>query len=89
MSSFRSTHLTVQKSGAGTGTVAGSGIDCGATCDVMLDEGTTATLTATPAAGSKFTGWGGACAGTGNCVVTVNAATSISATFTKSPPPGC
>jgi len=81
--------LTVQKSGAGTGTIAGNGINCGATCDVMLDEGTTATLTATPAAGSKFTGWGGACAGTGNCVVTVNAATGVSATFTKSPPPGC
>ena len=68
--------LTVQKLGTGTGTVAGNGIDCGATCDVTLDEGTAVTLTATPAAGSKFTGWGGACAGTGNCVVTVNAATS-------------
>jgi hypothetical protein len=81
--------LTVGKSGTGTGTVAGNGINCGATCDVKLDGGTTATLTATPAAGSKFTGWGGACTGTGSCVVTVNAATSISATFAKSPPPGC
>jgi hypothetical protein len=81
--------LSVQKSGAGDGTVAGSGIDCGVTCDATLDEGTAVTLTATPAAGSKFTGWGGACAGTGNCVVTVNAATVVSATFAKSLPPGC
>jgi hypothetical protein len=81
--------LTVGKLGTGTGTIAGNGISCGATCNVTLDGGTTATLTATPAAGSKFTGWGGACAGTGNCIVTVNAATAVSATFAKSPPPGC
>ena len=41
------------------------------------------TLTATPAAGSTFTGWsGGGCSGTGTCQVTMSAAESVTATFT-------
>ncbi len=32
--------LVVEKFGDGTGTVAGNGIDCGVTCDVLLDETT-------------------------------------------------
>jgi hypothetical protein len=81
--------LSVQKLGTGAGTVAGNGINCGATCAATLDEGTAVTLIATPAADSKFTGWGGACAGTGNCVVTVNTNTAVSATFGLKPPSGC
>ena len=81
---FRQYLLVVEKFGVGSGTVAGGGIDCGVTCDVLLDEDTTATLTATPAADSLFTGWGGACAGTGTCVVTVTADTGVSATFVPS-----
>lgn len=73
--------LSVGKTGAGT--VAGSGIDCGTTCVAMLNEGTTATLTATPAAGSLFSGWSGACTGSGDCIVVVNADTSVSAAFTQ------
>jgi len=38
-------------------------------------------LTATPASGSAFAGWSGACSGTGACSVTMNAATSVSAMF--------
>jgi hypothetical protein len=74
-------HLAVEKFGGGSGTVAGNGIDCGTTCDVTLDGGTPATLTATPAGGSVFTGWSGACAGTGDCVATVDADTTVGATF--------
>jgi hypothetical protein len=73
--------LVVETFGAGSGTVAGGGIDCGATCDVLLDAGTEVTLTATPAAGSVFTGWAGACTGTADCNVTLNADTGVSATF--------
>jgi len=41
------------------------------------------TLTATPDAGSDFTGWSGAgCSGTSDCVVTMDAAHSVTATFT-------
>src|SRR5207245_3663496 len=44
---------------------------------------TVVTLTATPAAGSTFSGWsGGGCSGTGTCTVTMSAATTVTATFT-------
>ena len=77
--------LTVSKTGTGTGSVSSSpaGITCGATCANTFDYGTSVTLTATPATGSTFTGWsGGGCSGTGTCVVSVTAATSVTAQFT-------
>lgn len=83
--------LTVSKSGSGSGTVSSSpaGIDCGSTCSAEFDGGTEVTLTATAAQGSEFAGWGGACAGTATCKVTVNEAKSVTATFnTGGPAPG-
>jgi beta-lactam-binding protein with PASTA domain len=49
------------------------------------------TLAASPASGSSFTGWTGACSGTGTCTVTMDAAKSVTATFdqTIQPPPAC
>ena len=45
------------------------------------------TLTASPSAGSSFTGWSeSGCPGTGSCVVTMSAAKSVTATFTQNPP---
>jgi hypothetical protein len=41
------------------------------------------TLAAASANGAKFTGWSGACTGTGSCVVTITAAKSVTAAFTK------
>ena len=75
--------LSVSKSGNGSGAVASSpsGINCGSTCSAAFSPGTQVTLTATPASGSKFTGWGGACSGTGACVVTMNADASVTAGF--------
>ena len=40
------------------------------------------TLTATPDISSVFTGWSGACSGTGSCVVTLTQARSVTAAFT-------
>jgi len=43
--------------------------------------GTSVSLTATPAAGYVFTGWQGACTGTGACEVTMNGPESVTAQF--------
>jgi len=78
--------LTVRIEGRGaTGTVSNSpaGIDkCGGQCSVSFTASSSVTLTATPATGSSFAGWsGGGCTGTGACVVTMNAAQSVTACF--------
>jgi hypothetical protein len=75
--------LTVVKSGNGHGTVtsAPAGVDCGGTCSVTFAYGTSVTLTPAPADDSTFTGWDGACTGTGACTVTVDAAKSVTAGF--------
>jgi hypothetical protein len=74
--------LTVNKTGTSTGTVTSepAGIDCGDTCTVSM--GGVVTLTATPRdAVTSFTGWGGACSGTGLCILSMDAAKSVTATF--------
>lgn len=75
--------LNAASSGTGSGTITGNGFACGASCSVLLDAGTPATLTATPAADSVFAGWGGDCAGTGGCSVTMDADAFVSALFDK------
>ncbi|HME45283.1 MAG TPA: C1 family peptidase [Syntrophorhabdales bacterium] len=79
--------LTVVKAGAAPGTVTSSpaGIGCGWTCAVNFAAGTQVTLTATPYVNVTFTGWSGACSGTGTCTVTMDAAKSATATFSVSP----
>ena len=70
------------KTGSGPGTVTGTSINCGATCGADYDDGTVVTLTAAASAGSRFTGWtGGACSGTGTCVVTMSQARNVGAGF--------
>src|SRR5262245_47031356 len=54
---------------------------------VTTSATTTLARTAVSAAASKFAGWSGACTGTGPCVVTMNAAKSVTATFTTTTPP--
>ncbi len=75
--------LSVTKTGNGSGTVTSSplGISCGATCAASFNYGTVVTLAAPPTFGSVFTGWGGACSGTGSCQVTMDAAKSVTANF--------
>jgi hypothetical protein len=79
--------LNVSKNGTGSGTVTSSpsGIDCGATCSHSYTSGTVVTLTASPASGSTFAGWSGACSGTGGCTVTMDQARSVTATFNVLP----
>jgi hypothetical protein len=76
--------VTVTPAGTGSGSVASAppGISCGATCSAPFADGTQVTLTATPVAGSVFSGWsGGTCSGTSPCTFTVSANTNVTATF--------
>jgi hypothetical protein len=76
--------LSVSRTGAGSGTVTSSpaGISCGTTCAAYFPIGSSVTLSAAPAAGSAFAGWGDACAGTSpSCRLQVSAPTSVSAAF--------
>ncbi|MFO7545575.1 MAG: InlB B-repeat-containing protein [Trueperaceae bacterium] len=77
--------LAVTKDGSGAGTVTStpSGIDCGGDCSEDYDYDTSVTLTAAPATGSSFAGWGGACSGSQTtCVVSMTANLSVTANFT-------
>ena len=75
--------VTVGKSGGGRGTVTSSpaGIRCGSSCSAGFAAGSSVTLTAKPAAGSTFSGWGGDCSATGKCTLTMNGSHSVTATF--------
>jgi len=75
--------LTATKAGTGSGTITATQINCGATCSASYDYGTVVTLTATPATGSTYTSWSGCDSVSGMaCTVTMNAAKSVTATFT-------
>ncbi len=77
-------------SSLGTVTSDPSGIDCGTMCAMFMPAGTSLSLTATPVAGTNaiFLGWGGACSGTERtCSLTVNEATSVSASWMQLQPP--
>ncbi len=80
--------LTVSKAGSGSGSVSSTpaGVSCGSSCSASFATGTSVTLTAAAASGSTFSGWSGACSGTGSCVVTMSAARDVTATFTTTPP---
>ncbi len=74
--------LTVTKSGGGDGTASsGDKINCGSECLAMYDPGANVMLTATPNKGTVFSGWSGQCSGTGDCIITLDADTNVTATF--------
>ena len=82
--------LNVAKTGSGNGVIASSpsGISCGATCGSSYDDAATVNLTATPNPGSTFTGWSGACSGSGNtCSLSMTDDLTASANFEPTPPP--
>jgi hypothetical protein len=94
--------LTLSKGeSTGYGTVKAAGLACEADCSstTVLYQGPTGVapknkpgktveLKATPAYGSSFTGFSGAgCSGTSPCLVTMEEAREVTATFTANRPP--
>jgi hypothetical protein len=73
--------LTVAVSGDGSVASQPAGINCGADCSEVYAANTQVTLTATPGANQSFAGWSGACSGASSCVITMNQASSVSASF--------
>jgi phospholipase C len=78
--------IVVTLAGTGSGTVTSNpaGINCGTTCSANFTPGASVQLTATPASGSTFAGWSGACSGTGLCHLTMSVtAQTVTATFNQ------
>ncbi|MDP1614650.1 MAG: LCCL domain-containing protein, partial [Methylococcales bacterium] len=81
--------LTVTTAGAGSGTVTPSTKTLtwvGSTGTASYTSGTIVTLTASFSAGSTFTGWSGACSGTGSCTVSMTQTRDVTAIFNLSTP---
>jgi hypothetical protein len=77
--------LTITKVGTGSGTVTSqpAGIDCGPTCAARFTAGTTVAVTAVPAPGSRFLGFGGGecSSGTATCTASLTGSLGMTATF--------
>jgi len=83
----RSWAVRVAPSGSGTVRSSPGGIDCGQSCSATFTDRTHVVLSAFAASGWRFSGWSGACSGTGDCSVTMTADTTVQATFEQLPPP--
>jgi len=79
--------LTLSKDGDGSGSLAANP----SSATGKYNSGTQVGVAHSAAPGSKFVKWAGACSGTGPCNVTMNAAKSVVATFTRAsqPPAAC
>lgn len=73
--------LHVIKEGEGSGVVQGDGILCGNECIQTYNAGTEIRLSAIADSDSDFSGWSGACQGIGDCIVAMEAAKTVTATF--------
>jgi uncharacterized repeat protein (TIGR02543 family) len=88
--------LSLSATGSGSGSLSSNpgGLNCtsaagttSGTCSASLASGTLVTLAATPASGSTFTGWSGACSGTSaTCALTMDAAKTVTANFNSTAP---
>lgn len=78
--------LSVATTGDGAVVSVPGGIACPPTCSAPYDEGTNVSLAVAPNPGWSFAGWEGACSGTGDCTVAMNAPRSVTAHFNPPPP---
>ena len=74
--------LTVTKTKGGYVISSDNVINCGSSCSKSYPSPTTVTLQAYPSSSYwKFAGWSGDCNGLGSCVLNVNAAKTVNASF--------
>jgi len=73
------TTLTITKSGSGT--ITGTGINCGLDCTEQFTATNSVTLLAMPDSGFNFTEWSGDCNGQGSCALSMDKNHNVSATF--------
>jgi len=75
--------VTVTIAGTGTGFVSSfpQRINCTPDCTRAFDSSYSPQLDATPDVGSLFTGWSGACTGTGSCSIPAGSDAVVTATF--------
>src|SRR5688572_19034224 len=71
----------VDGDGGGVVTSTPGGINCGSDCSDVYGYMSTVVLGAAANPGSSFTGWSGDCTGTGPCVLTMDGAKSVTASF--------
>lgn len=75
--------LTIEKIGGSVSTVTSNpaGIDCGSTCSFTFPAGRAIDLSNNDGFGYRFTGWGGACSGTGACHIVMDSDKTVTATY--------
>jgi Protein of unknown function (DUF1565)/Divergent InlB B-repeat domain len=76
--------IVFQGSGAGQVKVVESAQTCTSECALPFAPGSQLTLQATVGPGSIFMGWGGACSGSADCAVTLDADATVQASFNAS-----
>ncbi|WP_444996193.1 InlB B-repeat-containing protein [Aliikangiella sp. IMCC44359] len=75
--------LTTSVSGQGSISSSPAGIDCGNDCQHEFAENAQITLIASSAAGYELSSWSGDCEGSASCIVTMDQARSVTATFAE------
>src|SRR4051812_33753443 len=79
---------TITVTVAGAGAVSGAGLSgCRGSCTFIADDGAAIELTAAPDPGTAFSGWSGACSGTGSCAFKAAGDAQAMATFAPVAPP--
>ena len=77
--------LTVTNGGHGTVISDPAGIACGTTCSFSFSAGQSVTLSAKADQGWRFSGWSGACSGSGPCTVDISETRNVTASFVLPP----